>query len=110
MSEQERTAVSGNSGDRVLDFDAILLHNNHLQGGFRKAKRCKICRSSGGQGLASIMEAAEKIVAVDQGSGVAASDGGDKAVDAALPSDSGPDKRGEADQLLEFFLGDKEVS
>ncbi len=106
MQRQKLATVPRDSGDRVLDFEAVLLHNNHLQSGFRKARRCGVCR----KGLAGIMEETPQIVTVDAESGVAKGDGGDETADAALPPDSRPDTRGEADKLLGFLTGDKEVS
>ncbi len=106
MSGQKLTTVPRDSGSRMLDFEAILLHNNHLQGGFRKARRCRVCR----KGLAGVMEATPQIVAVDAETGVAKGDGGDEKADASLPPDSGADTRGETDKLLGFLTGDKEVS
>ncbi len=106
MPGQKLTTVPRDSGDRMLDFEAMLLHNNHLQGGFRKARRCRVCR----KGLAGIMEAPAQVVTVDAETGVVKGDGGDEEADPALPPGDGGDPRGEADKLLEWFTGDKAVS
>ncbi len=106
MSGQEQPEVQSSGRDRVLDFEAILLHNNHLQGGFRKARRCGVCR----KGLAGTVEETPQIITVDAETGVAQGNGGDEKEDPALPPGGGTDQRGEADKLLGFFTGDKEVS
>jgi len=105
MQRPKLSTVPRDSGSRVLDFEAVLLHNNHIQGGFLKARRCGVCR----KGLAGIMEAPAKIVAVDPETGMVAGDGGDETPDPPLPPDSRPDTRGETDKLLGFFTGDKDV-
>ncbi len=106
MPEQERTTFQGDRGSRMLNLDAIMLHNNHLQGGRRKTKRCSVCA----QGLAGVMEGPPQGSAVDEKPKVAEGDGTDQTGNPALPSDRGTDTRGEADKLLGFFIGDKEVS
>ncbi len=106
MPEQERTTIQSDRGNRMLNLDAIMLHNNHLQGGRRKTKRCSVCA----QGLAGVMEGPAQGSSVDEKPKVAEGDGKDQKGNTALPPDSGIDTRGEADKLLGFFIGDKEVS
>ncbi len=78
-SESEKVQSGGRVG--YLELDKVSFHNNHLQGGRRKAPGCGVCS----QGLAGALANTEEgpplagVPAEDEG------DGADKKEDAPLP-------------------------
>ncbi len=76
--------IQGEGGDRMLNFGAVRVHNNHLQGGRTTGRGCLVCSEGLEGALSPIPEAEDKPEVVE-------SDGGDEKGDTPPPSDSWPD-------------------
>ncbi len=98
MQRTDEGKVQGAGVDRRLDIGAVYVHNNHLQGGFRAAVGCRVCK----EGLGGFTTAVEEERAGDQEDGVAESDGADKSGDAAPSPSDGATAGRDGDKVLEW--------
>ena len=83
MSRPDDLSVQSSSGDRLLRFGSVRVHNGHLQSGRAVTAGCDIC-SAGLEGFMEEAPAAEEKPEVVEG------DGGDKEGDPALAHGSWP--------------------
>ncbi len=97
MQRQEPDEIQKDGVVRLLDVGAVLVHHNHLQGGFRTARACGVCT----KGLDGAYAPSESQKPVGKQAGVPEGDRKDKAGDAAPPRAYGDYTPGEADKLLE---------
>lgn len=96
MSGQESEEVQSDGGVRMLSLGPLLVHNNHIQSGLKKIRRCGVCAT----GLDSAYEAVEKEKPLDKPDAVPEGDGADKERDSAHPRDFRDYTSGEAGELL----------
>ncbi len=96
MQRQESEAVQKHGDVRMLDVGAVLVHNNHLQGGFRTSRACGVCS----KGLAGAYASLEKTQPVGKPTGVSEGNGKDKEGDAPSAPVYGDYTPGKEDQLL----------
>lgn len=96
MPRSEPEEIQSGGVVRMLDVRAVFVHNDHLQSGIRKARRCPMCA----KGLDGAYAAVEGAKSVDKKDEVSAGDGADKEEDAAHTRDFRDYTPGEADQLL----------
>lgn len=81
MSGSIDKPVSRASGDRVLDFGAVRIHNNHIQSGQTTRTACAVC----GQGMEAVFSTPQEVPARDTPDEVVPGDGDDKTGDAPPP-------------------------
>lgn len=93
MQGQELGEIQKHSVVRVLNAGPVFVHNNHLQGGFRKAKRCGVCA----KGLGGAYETLKGADAVGGSASVPEGDGADQEKDAAPTRDYGDYTPGQED-------------
>lgn len=81
---------------RRLNVGALFVHDNHISGGFRKAKGCPVC----GQGLAGAIEVTQEVRAAGREDAVAPGDGADQKGDTPSSSGDGTGAKDDGDSVL----------
>ncbi len=80
MPGEKQSEVQSYSEERSIDYGAVRIHDDHLQSGLRKVKRCRLCS----EGLGGFYAPPREAQSVDEKPGVVKSGGADEKEDAAL--------------------------
>ncbi len=84
--------------ERRIELGPLLIHNNHLSGGFKAARGCRVCE----KGLAGAITETEEASPGPSGDAVVEGDGTDEKGSASSSRGDGSGAREDNDRLLDW--------